>query len=344
MNETMANLIAFALVFAALCAEVNLIRVLMRESREDSRAKRSKKGRAPASKLRLAVAAIAASAGLMSAHADEPQKPEKTETTGAAPGTAAESGAAAPAAAMPEDKPLVISTDRPSFDDTAGIVPKGHFQLETGYTFTLNNHSGVNTQTNNAPEILVRYTVLEDRLELRLSTSGYFWTRTDTAGVSSTNEGFSDILPGFKLKLTDQEGWMPRLVFEGATTVGVGSDGISNQDVEPIGKLIWQYDLGKGWGVYGNFNIAYATTSGSGRFVQGQAGVCVTYAPTDKLSFYGEFFTFAPNAKGTSPAYYIDFGGAYLLTNRVQIDARAGFGMGRQSNNFFTGAGISVLF
>ena len=238
---------------------------------------------------------------------------------------------------------LVISTDRPSFDDTAGIVPKGHLQLETGYTFTLNNH-GADTQTNNAPEILARYTLVEDRFELRLSTSGYVWSRTDSGGQSSTAEGFSDAMVGFKLKITDQEGWMPRLVLEGATTVGAGSDGISNQDVEPIGKLIWQYDLGKGWGVYGNFNVAYATTPGSGRFVQGQAGVCVTYAASDKLSFYGEFFTFAPNAKGTSPAYYLDTGAAYLLTDRVQLDARVGFGIGRQSNNFFTGAGISFLF
>lgn len=243
----------------------------------------------------------------------------------------------------PESKPLVISTDRPSFCDTAGIVPKGHFQLETGYTFTLRDRNGTDSQTSNAPEILARYTIIEDRLEFRLSTSGYVWTRSDDGTGSQTAEGWSDVLPGVKLKLTDQEGMLPRLVLEAATTTSLGSDGISNQDIEPIFKLIWSYDLGKGWGIYGNFNVAYASTSGE-RFVQGQGGVCVTYAANDKLSFYGEYFLFGPNAKGTDAAQYLDCGAAYLLTNRVQLDFRAGVGLNNQSNNFFTGAGISVLF
>lgn len=241
------------------------------------------------------------------------------------------------------DKPLAISTDRPSFCDTSGIVPKGHFQLETGYTFTLRDRGGTNSQTSNAPEILARSTIIEDRLELRLSTSGYVWNRTNDGSGAQTAEGWSDVLPGIKLKLTDQDGALPRLVLEAATTTSVGSDGISNQDIEPIFKLIWSYDLGKGFGVYGNFNVTYASTNGE-RFTQGQGGVCFTYAANDKLSFYGEYFLFGPNAKGTSSAQYLDFGAAYLLTNRVQLDVRAGFGLNQQSNNFFTGAGISVLF
>ena len=32
----------------------------------------------------------------------------------------------------------------------------GHFQLETGYTFTFRNRDGIETQTHNAPEILAR--------------------------------------------------------------------------------------------------------------------------------------------------------------------------------------------
>ena len=242
-----------------------------------------------------------------------------------------------------ENKPLVISTDRPSFCDTAGIVPKGHFQLETGYTFTLRDRDGVNSQTSNAPEMLARYTIIEDRLEFRLSTSGYVWNRTNDGTGSQTAQGWNDVLPGIKLKLTDQEGMLPRLVLEAATTTSIGSNETSNQDIEPIFKLIWSYDLGRGWGIYGNFNATYASTNGE-RFVQGQGGVCVTYAPNDKLSFYGEYFLFGPNAKGTDSAQYLDFGAAYLLTNRVQLDVRAGFGLKRQSNNFFTGAGVSFLF
>lgn len=312
----MTDLFACLLVLAGLCSQAWLVCAFLQEARQAGRSPRHQRAHGfPA------IAVFTGFALALPAHADEPTGPGGSSV----------------------EKPLVISTDRPSFDDTAGIVPKGHLQLETGYTFTLNNHGGSDTQTNNGPEILARYTIIDDRFELRVSTSGYVWSQTTSAGDSSTSEGFSDAMVGFKLKLTDQEQWIPRLVLEVATTVGAGSDGISNQDVEPIGKLIWQYDLGKGWGIYGNFNLAYAASSGE-RFLQGQGGVCVTCAATEKFSVYGEFFTFAPNAKGTAPAYYLDAGAAYLLTDRVQLDARVGFGLGRQSNNFFTGAGISFLF
>jgi len=330
-HPILTNVLSTASVVAAVAVEFSLLRMFLADWRDDTRQAGRRIRRPRSGRLWLAAAAC----GLLDhgAPADEPVQAEQ-------PAPVLNS---ALAGASPDAKPLVISTDRPSLCDTSGIVPKGHFQLETGYTFTLNNHSGVNTQTQNAPEILARYTLIEDRLELRISTSGYVWSRTSADGTVDHNDGFSDVLPGLKLKVTDQDGLLPRLVLEAATTASVGTDGISNQDIEPIFKLIWSYDLGKGWGVYGNFNVAYPSTSGE-RFVQGQGGVCVTYAATDKLSFYGEYFLFGPNAKGTDSAQYLDFGAAYLLTNRVQLDVRAGFGLNRQSNNFFTGAGISFLF
>ncbi|MBX3390670.1 MAG: transporter [Phycisphaeraceae bacterium] len=331
-TSSVVNIVAAALGVAAALAELNLLRIFVldwRQGRATAR-HRARQNRTTC----LWVGAVAGSVLCHSASADESAPPQAVP---------APMNSALAQGEVADAKPLVISTDRPSFCDTTGIVPQGHFQLETGYTFTLNNHSGVNSQTLNAPEILARYTFLDDRLELRLSTSGYVWSRTSADGNTSTTNGFSDVLPGLKLKLTDQDGALPRLVFEAATTTGIGSDGISNQDIEPIFKLLWSYDLGKGWGIYGNFNVAYATTSGE-RFVQGQGGVCVTYAANDQLSFFGEYFLFGPNAKGTNSAQYLDFGAAYLLTNRVQLDVRAGVGLNHQSNNFFAGAGISFLF
>jgi hypothetical protein len=333
-HPILANVLAISLVVGGVVAEFSLLRMFLADWRDGTQAEKARARRRRSGGLW----AGAAVCGLLGhgVCADEPAPVDQNALIQTSP---------APSSALVDvaAKPLVISTDRPGFCDTAGIVPKGHFQLETGYTFTLRDREGTNSQTNNAPEILARYTIIEDRLELRVSTSGYVWNRTNDGTGAQTAEGWSDVLPGVKLKLTDQDGMLPRLVLEGATTTSVGSDGISNQDIEPIFKLIWAYDLGKGWGVYGNFNVAYASTSGD-RFVQGQGGVCVTYAANDKVSFFGEYFVFGPNAKGTDAAHYLDFGAAYLLTNRVQLDVRAGFGLNNQANNFFTGAGISFLF
>jgi len=243
-----------------------------------------------------------------------------------------------------EAKPLLISTDRPSFSDTAGIVPTWHLQIESGWTFTFRNRQGTETQTNNAPEILARFGVIDDRLELRLTTSGYVWSRSDANGSGfEDTHGWSDLSPGFKLKLTDQDHLLPRLCLEGGTTLSLGSRGISNRDVEPFGKLIWSYDLGKGFGVYGNGNITYASTNGA-RFIQGAGSICFTYAPSDYTSFFLEYYVIGPNVKGSDAAHYIDGGVAHLITNRIQLDARVGFGLNQEANNVFTGVGISFLF
>lgn len=327
-HPVLVNTLSTAAVLGAVAVEFVLMRQFLADWR-DGRTEERGRGRRGAAGIWTAVAAC----GLLGPGAFADGPPANPENI-AAIESPITSG---------EVKPLVISTDRPSFCDTAGIVPKGHFQLETGYTFTLRDRDGINSQTSNAPEMLARCTIIEDRLEIRLSTSGYVWSRTNDGTGAETTEGWSDAVAGFKFKLTDQDGMLPRLVLEGATTTGAGSDGISNQDVEPVFKLIWTYDLGKGFGVYGNFNVAYATTGGE-RFTQGQGGVCFTYAANDRLSFYGEYFVFGPNAKGTDAAHYLDFGAAYLLTNRVQLDVRAGFGLNKQANNFFTGAGISFLF
>lgn len=255
-------------------------------------------------------------------------------------------GAQPPAPTEPPavaEKPLTIATDRPSFDDTTAIAPLGHVVLETGYTFTLRDRDGVETHIHNFPEVMLRVGIIDDRLELRLGTSGYVWVSSEDGSGTSSDEGFSDLLPGIKFKTNDQDGAIPRIALELATTVGTGSNRISTQEVEPIFKFIWSYDLGEGWGIYGNLNTAYPTTAGE-RFLQGQGGVCVTYAATDRLSFFGEYFLFGPAAKGADAAHYLDFGTAYLITPRIQLDARAGFGLNDEANNFFTGFGISFLF
>jgi hypothetical protein len=100
---------------------------------------------------------------------------------------------------LPAGGPLTISTNRPSFTDTAGIVPIGHFQLETGYTFTYRDRDGVETQTHNAPELLARVPVLEDRLELQFGTYGYVWSRSDDGSGFDANQGFSDATVGLRL-------------------------------------------------------------------------------------------------------------------------------------------------
>ena len=59
-----------------------------------------------------------------------------------------------------------IQTDRPDQTETPAIVPKGMFQVETGFSFQKNNK---NNNTNTLPSTLWKYGVNEN-FELRLIT------------------------------------------------------------------------------------------------------------------------------------------------------------------------------
>ncbi len=237
---------------------------------------------------------------------------------------------------------LTLATDRPGFGDTTTIVPAWHFVLETGYTYTLRDRDGVRSQQHNAPEVLARLGVLEDRLELRLSTSGYIWSRSDSGSGYETAQGFSDLSIGLKLKLSDQDGALPRLCVEGMTTVGLGANNVSNRDLEPTIKLIGSWNLGSGFSLATNAIATYATSSGE-RFVQGAGSASLGYSVSDSVLVFGEYFVVGPRGKSTDAAHSVDFGGAWLITPRVQVDMRLGFGINNQADNFFVGAGVSIL-
>lgn len=124
---------------------------------------------------------------------------------------------------------------------------------------------------------------------------------------------------------------------------------VSNREVEPTLKLIWSYDLGQSFGddwkgltLGGNANIAWPTTAGD-RFTQGQGSIYLAFPIADNLSGFAEYYVIGPNSKGTDAAHYADFGGAYLLNNRIQLDARVGFGLNDEAD-VFVGVGLSFLF
>lgn len=350
MSSSPVFVLSVALMVLGVLAEANLLRVVLRdwregrrEARERALVRRGERGIDRSCAPVIACVATLCAGGHALASVTQPFEPQTTANA---------SAEAATSSTIPASTTLTIATDRPSFSDTAGIVPPGHLQLETGYTFTFRDRQGVETQRHNAPEVLARVGLVDDRLELRLSTSGYVWSRSDDgsgAGFTSAG-GWSDVSVGLKLKLTDQDGALPRLALGAATTVGAGSQSASSRRAEPLVKLIWSYDLQKllgddfaGFGVYGNLNLGWPTSDGE-RFLQGAASICSTYAITDRLGVFAEYYAVFPATKGTGPAHSIDLGASYLLTPRVQLDARVGFGLSDRADNVFTGFGVSVLF
>ena len=249
----------------------------------------------------------------------------------------------APPQAAPVESPLTISADRPGFGDGTGIAPIGHLQLEVGYLFTFSDRNDVESQTHDLPQTLVRVGIIDDRLELRVGTAGYEYSRTDSGSGFEDESGFNDVRVGAKVKLWDQDKYLPCVALVASTSIGVGSKNISNRDIEPLLELTASLDIAGGFSLGGSASVAYTSTDGD-HFTQGAGSVLVGYSISDKLGCFAEYFLIYPNEKGSDAAHYVDFGATYLLTDRIQLDASAGFGLNDEADNFFVGAGISFLF
>lgn len=254
---------------------------------------------------------------------------------------------AAPAMPNEPDEPLV--TDRPDFTESTDAVPPGRYQLEGGYTFTLDDRRARRSRSHAAPELLLRSGLFED-LELRIGWEGYMWLNEQVpdrsrAGRSilrtERSHGDSDLYLGIKHKLVEQDGWRPHFGLIPAVTVPSGSADASSGDVDPEIKAAWAYDLAEGLSLAGNFNLGVPTDEGR-RFIQPAASVSLAFDVLENAGAYVEYFGFYPAARDSGAAHTLNGGVSWRITERFQIDWRAGIGLNNEADDFFTGIGFAI--
>ena len=248
----------------------------------------------------------------------------------------------------PADLSGPLVTDRPDFTESTDAVQRGHFQLELGYTFTYDREVADRVRDHTAPEFLLRVGLFDD-FELRLGWDGYSWTQSLFAGRtrrgrSVTREdwmqGSNDVSIGFKYKFFEQAGLRPHFGVIGAVSVPSGSASLSSGDVDPQLVLLWAYDVTDWFSVAGNVGLA-APTDADGRFFQTSSSLALAFALTDELGTYVEYFGFYPNANDSDAAHNLNGGFTYLITDNLQLDVRAGFGLNEEADDFFTGVGFA---
>lgn len=244
-----------------------------------------------------------------------------------------------------------IFTDRPHFSESPHTVPRGRVQLEMGYTFTRDSERGNRSESHTLPEFLLRIG-LADRWELRIGWNGYTFlnergampTRSRRfARGEDSSQGAQDLLIGFKHTILEQGDFVPHFGIIPAMTVPIGSAGFSSGDVEPEIKLAWEYDLSERANLEGNVNFAAPTDDGD-RFFQTSASISFGYSLTEKLGSFIEYYGFYPSTPDNDCAHTLNGGFTFLLTENMQFDWRAGFGLNEEADDFFTGVGLSVRF
>jgi len=232
---------------------------------------------------------------------------------------------------VPLEEPLV--TDRPDFTESTDAVPRGHLQIEAGYTFTYDS-GDPGTRSHDFPQALFRLGVATG-VELRIGVPGYARIEQGDDHV----DGLTDTSVGAKVKLLEQDGLVPHFGVLGEVTFPTGADGITSDGVDPKVGLLWAYDLTDRLSLAGNVNFASVSEDDDDRFFETSVSTALGVGITDDLGVFIEYFGFFRDTAG--PTHFIDGGVTYLIGPNLQLDGFVGFGLNGRADDVFAGGGVS---
>jgi Putative MetA-pathway of phenol degradation len=221
-----------------------------------------------------------------------------------------------------------IEADRPDQTETPAIVPKGMFQAETGFVFQKNN---LDSKTKSLPTTLWKYGVNEN-FELRLITEYVLEEENN-----SKSSGLTPVYVGFKVKLLDEKGIVPKTSFIAHMSLpNVASKQYKTEFYAPEFRFVMQhnltekvslsYNLGAEWdGFSAEPTFIYTLTSG--------------FSVTEKLGAYIEFFGFAPQNDIANHSF--DGGFTFLINHNFMLDLSSGVGITNNAPERYFALGFS---
>ncbi|MEX2285697.1 MAG: transporter [Planctomycetaceae bacterium] len=241
------------------------------------------------------------------------------------------------------DEPLV--TDRPDFTEASSTVGHGVTQIETGYIYSYNSDDGETVRGQSFGEPLFRHGIVANWLELRIAVFPV-QERTRTATTSDSTAGTEDLLLGLKIGLTAQEGVLPEMAVMPQMTVPTGSNAFTDDQVLPGVNWLYGWDISEEFATGGSTQFFRAVDGETDdTFTLWAQSWTMSASLTDQLSGFFEWYGLFPSGAETEQVqHYLNGGFTYLITNDVQFDLRAGWGLNHAADDFFAGTGLCVRF
>ena len=238
-------------------------------------------------------------------------------------------------------------TDRPDFTESTSTVGRDRIQVEMGYTYTRDNESHTRVRSHSFPEVLVRWGLFAEWLELRIGQN-YVNEHSKTYGIRDQADGFEDLYLGAKLALTPQRDYLPEMGLIIQTFLPTGADDHSAEEALP--GVNWMYS----WEVLPDFlSLAGSTQANKAMeerdhsYLEIAQSVSAGFSISDKIGAYTEWyalFTSGAQESGVGPENYFNGGFTFLVTPDLQIDVRGGVGLNKRADDFFVGAGFSMRY
>ena len=230
-----------------------------------------------------------------------------------------------------------ISTDRPDQTEASNLVPKNFLQVETGAFYESLEVNNLKNKATTFNTTLLRYGLL-DNLELRVGF-GFTEINSEFSGIKLNDKlsGFSPLLIGVKIGITEEKGLLPEIAFIGHVnfhslasqdykTKSTSSDFRFSFEHTLSEKSSLGYNLGMAWD--GNITTAiYIYTLAYG------------YSFTDKIGGFVELY--GDMYEDSNFDHLWDAGFTYLLNDNIQLDISGGTGITKNTQDLFLSTGIS---
>lgn len=221
-----------------------------------------------------------------------------------------------------------IQADRPDQTETPAIVPIGMFQVETGFTFQKNDKKST---LFSLPTTLWKYGVNEN-FELRLITEFI----SEENNISKSN-GFNPIYVGFKVKLANEKGIIPKTSFISHISLpNVASSKYKTDFYAPEFRFVMQHTLNEKLSLSYNLGAEWDGFTPEPTFIY---TLTTGYSISDKLGSYIELFGFGPQNDKANHSF--DGGLTYLINNNFMLDLSSGVGITNNAPDYYTAIGFS---
>lgn len=228
-------------------------------------------------------------------------------------------------------QPPELVTDRPDQTESAAVVPRGLFQVETGYLFSrdggMDAHAG--------PGTLFRIG-LGARTELRLGHAGLVG-RPDGRGADDGEIGAKvNLVPRADDRRT-------AFALLGALSLPTGASGLSSGGADASFLAAFARELGPRLSLGWNAGAAWESSPARpGRAAFLVCSLALGVGLTDRLGAFLEVFGDRQVGGATPAAAAVDAGLTLLLTDVLQVDVSAGRGLRGPADDLFVGTGISL--
>jgi len=252
-------------------------------------------------------------------------------------------GSAAAAHAADEQP---ICADRPGKANPSCTVPVGKVQIETGFVDWIHDDSGgVRSDERIIGGTAFKYGVT-DRFNVELDVTPYDRVRTQAGGLRNTVSGFGDMDVAAKYRLTSDKAPV-QIAARPFVKIPTASHNLGNGKVE--GGLAFLID---GSIARSPFSFALgpeidvnADSDGHGYHIGTVQVVSLGANLTPRLNVSGELWgNWGFDPMGTVRQYSADASAAYLVSNNVQLDAGANFGLNRNTPDIELYTGIALRF